>query len=147
MWTGTSNTVQLAKPISFSPVASTPPVEEDYRIDHLFEPAGYRILVEILPPDKTAKRWQESGLQMTQETREREWQAQFMARVLKIGPLAFRDRKRFGFWRRPWCKLGDQIVMRPYSGTRFMFREHLYALINDDTVQAVVGDVSELERP
>ena len=123
-----------------------PPVADDDKIDHLFEPAGYRILVEILPVEETLQRWKESGLTMTAESRDREWQAQVWARVLKIGPLAFRDRKRFGFWRRPWCRVGDHIIMRPYSGTRFMMRGHLYALINDDTVQAVVGDVSELER-
>lgn len=123
-----------------------PPVEDDYKIDHLFEPAGFRILVEIFPLEETLERWKKSGLHMTAETRERERQAQLLAKVLKIGPLAFRDRKRFGFWRRPWCKPGDHIIMRPYSGTRFMVRDHLYALINDDTVQAVVSDVSELER-
>ena len=131
-----------------APVA--PPVEpeakDDLKIDHLFEPAGFRILVEILPLEETLARWKKFGLHMTPETRERERQAQVHAKVLKIGPLAFRDRKRFGFWRRPWCKVGDDIIMRPYSGTRFVVRDHLFALINDDTVQAVVTDVSELER-
>lgn len=120
--------------------------EDDCRIDHLFQPAGFRILVEILPLEETLARWKRSGLHMTDETRERERQAQLHAKVLKIGPLAFRDRKRFGFWRRPWCKVGDDIIMRPYSGTRFIVRDHLYALINDDTVQAVITDASELER-
>lgn len=144
----TNNPAEFARTFLL-PDPPPPPVEEDYRIDHLFEPAGFRILVEILPPEDTIRRWKkwkESGLHVPPEAREREWQAQVSARVLKMGPLCFRDRKRFGFWRRPWCKVGDQIMMRPYSGTRFMMRDHLYALINDDTVESVIGDVSEIER-
>lgn len=135
-----------AEPVMLLQTPPAPPVEDDDKIDHLLEPAGFRILVEILPVEETLRRWKDSKLTMTAETREREWQAQVWAKVLRIGRLAFRDRKRFGFWRRPWCKPGDHIMMRPYSGTRFVMRGHLYALINDDTVQAVVGDVSELER-
>ena len=66
------------------------------------------------------------------------------AKVIRLGPQAYQDKQRFG--EQPWCKPGDFIMMRPYSGTRFMVRGHLYALINDDTVQAVVNDVSEVER-
>lgn len=143
MQTSTSNTMTVAEPVALQ--AAAEPVD-DCKIDHLFEPAGFRILVEIRPLEETLKRWKESGLHMTPETREREMQAQLYAVVLKMGPLCFRDRKRFGFWRRPWCRVGDHIMMRPYSGTRFMWRDHLYALINDDTVQSVVTDVSEIER-
>lgn len=116
---------------------------EDYQIDHLIDPAGYRILVEIISPEDSLKRWQDSNLKMPPETKEREWQAQVWAKVLRLGPQAYQDKERFFA---PWCKPGDHIMMRPYSGTRFMMRGHLYALINDDTVQAVIGDVSELER-
>jgi hypothetical protein len=72
--------------------------------------------------------------------------------VIAVGPLAFRDRKRFGFWRRPWCKPGDYVMMRSYAGTRFAMRNDegqdvVYALINDDTIQGVVrGDYEEIER-
>lgn len=118
--------------------------EEDYMIDHLIDPAGYRILVEIMSPEESMKRWLDSNLKMPPEVQEREWQAQVWAKVLKLGPLAYNNKEKYGD--EPWCKPGDHIMMRPYSGTRFMMRGHLYALINDDTVQAVVGDVSELER-
>lgn len=120
-------------------------VAADDRIDAIFEPAGYRVLVWIVPPDESLmKRWRESNLVMPDETREREWMAQCWARVIKLGPQAYADKTRFGD--APWCQPGDYIMMRPYSGTRFMLRGHLYALINDDTVQAVIRDVSEIER-
>ena len=120
-----------------------PPIAADDRIDLLMQPAGFRILVQILPPEEALRRWRDSKLHMPEETRDREWAAQMWAVVIRLGPQAYADKERFG---EPWCKPGDHIMMKPYSGTRFMVRGHLYALINDDTVQAVVGDVSELER-
>lgn len=119
-------------------------VPADDRIDWIFEPAGYRILVWLTPPDELLKRWRESNLVMPDDTRDREWAAQVWARVIKLGPLAYADKAKYG--EQPWCKPGDYIMMKPYSGTRFMLRGHLYALINDDTVQAVCHDVSEIER-
>lgn len=132
----------LPQPPSAPRMADVVPADD--RIDWIFEPAGYRILVWITPPDEILKRWRDSNLVMPDETRDREWAAQVWARVIKLGPLAYADKAKFG---EPWCKPGDYIMMRPYSGTRFMLRGHLYALINDDTVQAVCHDVSEIERP
>lgn len=119
-------------------------VADDDRIDHLIEPAGFRVLVQILPPEESLKRWQESQLVMPPEVRDREWGAQVWAKVIKLGPQAYKGKETFGA--EPWCKPGDHIMMRPYAGTRFMVRGNLYALINDDTVEAIIGDVSELER-
>lgn len=126
-------------------VLGTPPMQiaEDDRIDHLIEPAGYRILVQVISPAESLKRWKESNLVMPDETLLREWQAQVWAVVIKLGPQAYNNKEKYG---EPWCRPGDHIMLRPYAGTRFMMRGHLYALINDDTVEAVIGDVSELER-
>jgi co-chaperonin GroES (HSP10) len=120
-----------------------PAITADDRIDDILNPAGYHILVRILPPEKSLKRWQNSNLVMPDETRDREWLAQLWALVIKLGPDAYQDERRF---QSRWCKAGDHILMRPYVGTRFMVRGALYALINDDTVLAVVTDPGELER-
>src|SRR5215471_12201645 len=135
MGTMTPVTVQLGSGLAMEPV-------NDDELELTVEPAGYRILVEIEAPG--GKRWQQSGLHMTDETRDREWAAQIWAVVLRLGADAYADKAKFP--NGPWCKAGDHILMRPYSGTRFLVNERLYGLINDDTVQAVVGDVSELER-
>ena len=58
--------------------------------------------------------------------------------VLQLGALAYKDQKKFPSG--PWCYRGDYIVMRTYSGTRFMVGEQEFRLINDDTVEAVVDD-------
>ncbi|PWT73761.1 MAG: hypothetical protein C5B60_07775 [Chloroflexi bacterium] len=132
----------LVAPLQDPPV-SVYAIAKDDRIDQIMHPAGYRILVQILPPEKSLRRWRESNLQMPDETRDREWAAQHWGTVIELGPEAYADEKRF---RRPWCQPGDHIMMRPYSGMRFFMRGQLYALINDDTVQAIITDPAEIER-
>lgn len=109
------------------------PVED--RLTGLLHPAGYRLLVQILPPEDAPDSIGRT-VHMPDDVRDREWGAMMWALVLECGPDAYLDDKKFprGFW----CQPGDTILMRPYSGTRFMLRGHLYALINDDTVQGVV---------
>lgn len=127
-----------------SPVVelAIPRVTEGDRLTGVLCPAGYRLLVQILEPEN-APGWVESTIAMPPEVRDREWAAQIWAVVIECGPEAYADQKKFpgGLW----CHPGDVIMMRPYSGTRFMLRGHLYALINDDTVQAIVkGDPREI---
>ena len=40
----------------------------------------------------------------------------------------------------PYCKEGEWIIMRSYSGTRFKVHGKEFRLINDDSVEAVVED-------
>lgn len=126
----------------------TPAVEPELdRVQGVLEPAGYRILVRI--PNLQAQLTKNAGLYMPEETRRLEEFAQLTAQVIALGPLAYKDREKFG---EPWCKPGDYVLMRAYAGTRFTMRgedgrETVYALINDDTVQGVVrGDYEEIER-
>lgn len=131
-------------PISQVEPLNTAALVEQDSLRGVVHPSGFRILVHILPQEETLKRWQNSNLKMPDEVRDREWQAQVWALVVELGPEAYKDEKRFPG--QPWCQPGDCIIMRPYAGTRFMVRGQLYALINDDTVLAVVTDTSELER-
>ena len=64
--------------------------------------------------------------------------------VLKLGSLAYRDVKKFPTG--PWCKEGDWILMRSYSGTRVRIHDKEFRLINDDTVEAVVEDPRGVSR-
>lgn len=121
-----------------------PVVPENDQIDGVLRPSGYRILVRVLPPDEAAERWKESKLYMPDEIRDREWAAQIWGYVVELGPDAYQDKAKFPSG--PWCKKGDAILMRPYSGTRFMVRDQLYALINDDTVQGTAAQPGMIER-
>ena len=46
----------------------------------------------------------------------------------------------------PWCSVGDYIMVRSYSGTRFKIDGDEYRFINDDTPEAVVSDPDSVER-
>lgn len=113
-----------------------PRVTEKDRLTGLLHPAGYRLLVQIVEPEDSPD-WIDKTTKMPDDVRDREWAAMIWAVVVECGPEAYADDKKFrGFW----CEPGDTILMRPYSGTRFMLRGHLYALINDDTVQGIVRE-------
>ena len=58
--------------------------------------------------------------------------------VLKMGPDCYADANRFPSG--AFCKDGDWIIMRSYSGTRFKVHGKEFRLINDDSVEAVVED-------
>ena len=50
----------------------------------------------------------------------------------------YKDPQRFPSG--PYCKEGDLIIMRSYSGTRFKVHGQEFRFINDDSVEAVVED-------
>ena len=58
--------------------------------------------------------------------------------VMKLGPDAYSDSSRFPSG--AYCGEGDWVLMRSYSGTRFMVHGKEFRLINDDSVEAVVED-------
>ena len=64
--------------------------------------------------------------------------------VAKIGPDAFKDEKRFPSG--PSCKIGDFVIVRPNSGTRFKIHGREMRVINDDSIEAVVQDPRGLTR-
>ena len=64
--------------------------------------------------------------------------------VVKMGPDAYKDEKRFPSG--PSCKVGDFVLVRPNSGTRIKIHGKEFRLINDDTVEAVVQDPRGITR-
>jgi co-chaperonin GroES (HSP10) len=63
---------------------------------------------------------------------------------MKLGDMAYKDESRFPTG--PWCKEGDFVLVRPYSGTRIKLHGTEWRIINDDTVEAVVEDPRGLSR-
>ena len=100
-------------------------------------PFGSRVLVQI----RSAKKTSAGGIILHTETRETEiWNTQ-IAKVVKLGPLAFKNRNTMESWPEGhWCKEGDFVLVRAYSGTRFKIHNREFRLINDDTVEGVVED-------
>jgi co-chaperonin GroES (HSP10) len=70
--------------------------------------------------------------------------ASVVGKVLAMGSDCYQDTKRFP--NGPWCKVGDYILVRAYSGTRFLVDGHEFRLINDDTVQALVEEPEGITR-
>ena len=98
------------------------------------DPKGYRILIAI--PEVSQKT--EGGVFIPDDRRNAEETASLIGYVLKVGSEAYADANRFPTG--PWCKEGDFVIFRSYSGTRFKVMGKEFRLINDDTVEAVVED-------
>jgi co-chaperonin GroES (HSP10) len=64
--------------------------------------------------------------------------------VLRMGPAAYKDAEKFPTG--PWCKEGDFILVRTYSGTRFKIFGKEFRIINDDQVDCVVQDPRGITR-
>ena len=98
------------------------------------EPAGYKILIALPEVDEKT----DGGIIKAQSTRQQEEVGSIVGFVMKLGPDAYQDKEKFP--NGPYCKEGDFILMRSYSGTRFSIHEREFRLINDDSVEAVVQD-------
>jgi len=104
------------------------------------EPKGYRILCMV--PNVEDQFF--GGIYKPESTVRVEEQTTLVLFVVKIGPEAYKDEKRFPSG--PWCKEGDFVVVRAYSGTRLMIHGREFRLINDDTVEAVVENPIGITR-
>ena len=104
------------------------------------EPKGYRILCAVPHVEEEF----ESGIIKAEDTKRVEEQTTVVLFVLKMGDLAYKDENRFPTG--PWCKEGDFVLTRPYSGTRVVIHGREFRIINDDTVEAVVDDPRGIRR-
>ena len=108
--------------------------EEDQKAKQLPEPSGYRILIALPNPEEKT----EGGIIKAASLVERESDGSICGFVMKLGSDAYQDERRFP--NGAYCKEGDWIIMRSYSGTRFLVHGKEFRLINDDSVEAVVED-------
>jgi co-chaperonin GroES (HSP10) len=111
------------------------------------QPFGSRVLVQIrTPKTKTA-----GGIILHNESRETEkWNTQ-VAKVVSIGPLAFKNRNTMEQWPEgSWCKVGEFVRVPKYGGDRWEVplanREDaaeaaMFVIFNDlDIIGQVTGD-------
>lgn len=109
-------------------------VKADTKPSQLPEPTGYKILIALPEVDEKT----EGGIIKAQETMHLEEVGSIVGFVMKLGPDAYEDKKKFP--NGPYCKAGDFVLMRSYSGTRFSIHGKEFRLINDDSVEAVIDD-------
>lgn len=111
-----------------------PQPKEESKPTQLPEVKGYRILCALPKVDEKY----ESGIIKADKTKTIEEHSTVVLFVLKLGDMAYADKDRFPTG--PWCKEGDFVIARAYSGTRIKIHGQEFRIINDDTVEAVVDD-------
>ncbi|HUT87313.1 MAG TPA: co-chaperone GroES [Candidatus Heimdallarchaeota archaeon] len=117
---------------------STEPLPKDatdeQKAKQLPDPSGYMLLVGLPTIDeKTA-----GGVYRPDQLRDQEQVASIVGFVMKMGPDAYSDKKRFPS--DPWCKKGDFVLFKSYTGIRFEMHGQEFRLISDDSVFGVVED-------
>jgi len=101
------------------------------------KPVGYHVLVAL--PD-IEDHYKNSSLLKTDNEKHREYIMSIMGIVIDMGEGAYRDKERFP--EGPWCKLGDYVMFRMNTGTRFKVNGKEFRLMNDDSIEAVIPDPS-----
>jgi len=104
------------------------------------KPVGYRVLIAL----PTIEDKYDSGLIKSDRTLHEEKILSTMGIVLDMGGEAYSDKERFP--NGPWCKIGDFVMFRPNSGTRFKVNGQELRLLNDDSIEAVVPDPKGITR-
>ena len=79
----------------------------------------------------------EGGVFMPEDVVEREALATVVSYVIRVGPLAYKDKDKFGE-SEPWCKEGDWVCIGRYAGARFKIDGGAIRIINDDEVIATI---------
>ena len=102
-------------------------------VDQLPEPSGWRILVLPFTPKEKTK----GGLIIAQESLDRLRIATNCGYVLKMGPLAYKDKDMF---EDPWCKKGDWVIFARYAGSRLPIEGGEIRILNDDEILGTIQD-------
>lgn len=108
--------------------------QEEKEAKQLPQPSGYRLLIALPEVDEKT----EGGIFKTDNAMETEAVSSVVGFVIKMGPDAYSDTKRFPSG--PWCKEGDFVLFRAFQGTRLKIHGKEFRFINDDSVEGVVDD-------
>lgn len=109
--------------------------EKDAKLaQQLPTPCGYKMLIGL---PKIEEKY-ESGIIKADAVVRQDEVASVVGFVIKMGPDCYKDSSKFPTG--PFCKEGDFILLRSYSGTRFKIHGVEFRLISDDVVEAVVSD-------
>jgi len=112
----------------------------DEKAKQVPDPATYHLLCVLPDIDDEY----ESGLVKAGQTMHFEELLSPVLFVVKMGPDAFKDEKRFPSG--PSCQVGDFVLVRPNTGTRIKIHGKEFRIINDDSVEAVVQDPRGVTR-
>lgn len=108
-------------------------------IERMPQPTGWRLL--ILP--YRGRGVSKGGIQLVKDTVDREALASVVAYVVKMGPLCYKDKDKFG--ETPWCEEKQWVLIGRYAGARFKLGDDAECrIINDDEVIATISDPDDI---
>jgi co-chaperonin GroES (HSP10) len=123
--------------------APEPEASAEEKATQLPTPQGWKILCAVPEVDQKIAGTSLDLVRDTASLRQEE-HASTVLFVMKVGADAYTDKTKFPTG--PWCKEGDFVLVRTYTGTRFKIFGKEFRLINDDQVDAVVQDPRGLTR-
>ena len=107
-------------------------------LERLPAPTGWRMLILPYRPPKATK----GGILLAEDTLD-EAQVQTVAGyVLKMGPLAYKDKEKFPTG--PWCEEKQWVVFARYAGFRFKIEGGEVRILNDDEVLATIKNPEDI---
>lgn len=104
-------------------------------------PIGFRLLIALPTVEET---FGESGIVKSGKTVFEETVLATLGLVLDMGADAYTDKTRYP--NGPWCKVGDYVLFRPNSGTRFRIGNQEYRILNEDSIDAIVPKPRAISR-
>lgn len=104
-------------------------------------PVGYRLLIAMPEVEET---YGDSGILKSTKEIHYDTILSTIGVVLDMGQQAYADKDRFPTG--PWCKVGDYVMFRMNTGTRFKVGGVEYRLMNDDSIEATVNDPRGVTR-
>ena len=114
---------------------------EEQKARQLPDPTGYKILCVV--PD-VSETFDGTNIVKATQFMKAEEHATTVLFVMKVGPDAYKDTVKFPSG--PWCRVGDFVLVRTYTGTRFKIYGKEFRLLNDDQIEAVVEDPRGITR-
>jgi len=119
-------------------------------VDPGAKPLGARVMVQLR---RTKLQATSAGIILVQETKETEKWNNMVAKVVEIGPLAFKKRDTMESWPEgSWCECGDYIRVPKWGGDRWEVEvgddeeKALFMILNDHEIIAkVTGNPLEMK--
>jgi co-chaperonin GroES (HSP10) len=112
-------------------------------VDAGIQPFGSRVLVQIRNPREVTQ----SGIILTRDTKDTDKWNTTTAKVISVGPLAFKNRNTMAAWPEgDWCAPGEYVRVPKYGGDRWEVAKSdsevgLFVILNDlDIIGRVTGD-------
>lgn len=131
----------ISLPPTLQPTDTPEDIPQEQKAKQLPEPTGYKLLCVV--PD-VSDTFENSAIVKSDSFMRSEEHGTTVLFVLKVGPDAYKDSTKFPSG--AWCKAGDFVLVRTYSGTRFKIYGKEFRLLNDDQIDAVVEDPRGISR-